>query len=203
MRYSAYNLNKQYDSIQPWGTPLPIWNQSIVPCLVLTVASWHAYRFLRRQARWSGIPISSKIFHRVKGFSVVNEAEVDVFLELSCFFYDPVIVGSLICGSSAFSKCSFNIWKFLVHVLLKPGWRILSITDYCNGILMGLWGRAYSGYPLGCALSSHPPPQGLWLCRRSLSLCLILLTREENTWIQQNTQMIWKPDRWKSRGHLK
>ena len=143
------------------------------------------------------------VIHRVKGFSVVNEAEVDVFLELSCFFYDPVIVGSLICGSSAFSKCSFNIWKFLVHVLLKPGWRILSITDYCNGILMGLWGRAYSGYPLGCALSSHPPPQGLWLCRRSLSLCLILLTREENTWIQQNTQMIWKPDRWKSRGHLK
>ena len=59
--------------------------------------------------------------HTVKGFSVVNEAEVDVFLELSCFFYDPAEVGNLISGSSAFSKTSLNIWKFMVHVLLKPG----------------------------------------------------------------------------------
>ena len=55
-----------------------------------------------------------------KAFSVVNEAEVDDFLEFSCFFYDPVVVSNLICGFSAFSKSSFNIWKFLVHVLLKP-----------------------------------------------------------------------------------
>ena len=61
------------------------------------------------------------MIHTVKGFSVVNEAEVDVFLELSCFFYDPMDVGSLISGSSAFSKSSLNIWKFLLHVLLKPG----------------------------------------------------------------------------------
>ena len=54
-------------------------------------------------------------------FGVVNEAEVDVFLELSCFFYDPVDVGDLISGSSAFSKSSLNIWKFSVHILLKPG----------------------------------------------------------------------------------
>jgi len=60
------------------------------------------------------------VVHTVKGFSVVNEAEVDVFLELSCFFYDPVDVGNLISGSSAFSKTSFNIWKFSVHILLKP-----------------------------------------------------------------------------------
>ena len=59
------------------------------------------------------------VIHTVKGFSVVNE--VDVFLELSCFFYDPVDVGDLISGSSAFSKSSYNIWKFSVHVLLKPG----------------------------------------------------------------------------------
>ena len=57
----------------------------------------------------------------VKGFSVVNEAEVDVCLEFSCFFCDPTDVGNLISGSSAFSKCSLNIWKFLVHTLLKPG----------------------------------------------------------------------------------
>ena len=62
MMYSAYKLNKQVDNIQPWHTPFPIWNQSIVPCKVLTVASWLAYRFPRRQVRWSGIPIS-KNFH--------------------------------------------------------------------------------------------------------------------------------------------
>ena len=61
--YSAYKLNKQGDNIQPWHTPLPIWNQSVVPCPVLTVASWLAYRFLRRRVRWSGIPISFRIFH--------------------------------------------------------------------------------------------------------------------------------------------
>ena len=56
----------------------------------------------------------------VKGFSIVNEAEVDVFLEFSCFFYDPEDVGNLISGSSAFSKSSWNIWKFSVHILVKP-----------------------------------------------------------------------------------
>ena len=61
------------------------------------------------------------VIHTVKGFNIVNEAEVDVFLELSCFFNDPTDVGSLISGSSAFSKSSLNIWKFTVHVLLKPG----------------------------------------------------------------------------------
>ena len=56
----------------------------------------------------------------VKGFSVVNEEEVDVFLEFSCFFCDPADIGNLISGASAFSKSSMNIWKFSVHVLLKP-----------------------------------------------------------------------------------
>ena len=62
MMYSAYKLNKQGDNIQPWCTPFPIWNQSIVPCPVLTVASWPAYRFLRKQVRWSGVPISLTVF---------------------------------------------------------------------------------------------------------------------------------------------
>ena len=61
------------------------------------------------------------VIHTAKGFKVVNEAEVDDFLELSCFFNDPIDVGNLISGSSAFSKTSLNIWKFTVHVLLKPG----------------------------------------------------------------------------------
>ena len=61
------------------------------------------------------------VIHTVKGFGIVNKAEVDVFLELSCFFDDPTDVGNLISGSSAFSKTSLNIWKFMVPVLLKPG----------------------------------------------------------------------------------
>ena len=61
------------------------------------------------------------VIHRVKGFGIVNKAEVDVFLELSCFFDDPTDVGNLISGSSAFCKSSLNIWKFTVHILLKPG----------------------------------------------------------------------------------
>ena len=61
------------------------------------------------------------VIYTVKGFSLVNEAEVDVFLEFSCFFCDPVDVGNLISGSYAFSKTSLTIWKFIVHVLLKPG----------------------------------------------------------------------------------
>ena len=61
------------------------------------------------------------VIHTIKGFGFVNEAEIDVFLELSCFFDDPADVGNLISGSSAFSKTSLNIWKFMVQVLLKPG----------------------------------------------------------------------------------
>ena len=78
------------------------------------VSSWPAYRFLRRQVRWSGIPISSRIsqfvvINTVKGFSIVNEAEVGVLWEFSCLFYDPPNVGNLISGSSTFSISSLNI----------------------------------------------------------------------------------------------
>ena len=61
------------------------------------------------------------MIHTVKGFRIVNKTEIDVFLELSCFFCDPKDVGNLISGSSAFSKSSLNIWKFMVHVLMKYG----------------------------------------------------------------------------------
>ena len=120
MMYSTYALNKQGNNRQPCHTPFSILNQSVVPCLVLTVASRSVSRFLRRQVRWSGIPISFRIFHSLlwstKVFSVVDEAKVDVFWEFPCFFYDPVIL----MISSAFSKSSLYIWKFLVHILLKP-----------------------------------------------------------------------------------
>ena len=97
----------------------------MVPCLALNVVSWPAFTFLRRQVRWSGIPISWRIFqffviHTVKAFSVVNEAEVGISLEFSCFFGDPTDVGNLISSSSVFYKSRLNIWKLLVHVLLKP-----------------------------------------------------------------------------------
>ena len=144
--YSAYKLNKQGDNIQPWHTPFPIWNQSVVPCPVLTVASWPAYRFLRRQIRWSGTPKMKNfppfvVIHTVKGSGVVNKAEVDDFLELYCFFYDPLDFGNLISGSSAFSKSILNIWKFTVHVLLKTGLEnfehfFANVWDECNCVVV-------------------------------------------------------------------
>ena len=154
MMCSAYKLNKQGDNIQPWPTPFLIWNQSVVLCPVLTVASWPEYRFLRRWVEWSGIPISFRIFqfvviHTVKGFGIVNKTEADVFLELSCFFNDPTDVSNLISGSSAFSKSSLNIWKFTVYVLLKLGLEnfehyFASVWDECNcAIVWSLFGIAF------------------------------------------------------------
>ena len=79
------------------------------------------------------------VVHTVKGFGMVNKAEIDVFLKLSCFFDDPTDVGNLISGSSTFSKTSLNTWKFTVHTLLKI-WRILSVTllacDECNCVVV-------------------------------------------------------------------
>ena len=124
--YSACKLNKQGDNIQPWQPPFLIWNQSVVPCPVLTAASWLTYRFLRRQARWSSSPISLKFsivcYYPHKGFRILSKAEVDDFLELFCSSDDPMDVGNLISGYSAFSESSLHIWRFTFHVLLKPGW---------------------------------------------------------------------------------
>ena len=120
--YSAYKLSKQGDNIQAWRTPFSVWNQFVVPCLgsngcFLTCVQisqevgkmvWYSYLF-------KNVP-QFVVIYTAKGFNVVNEAEVDVFLELSCFFYDPTGIGNLISGSSAFSKSSWNIWKFTVAV---------------------------------------------------------------------------------------
>ena len=143
--YLAYKLNKQSDSIQPWCTPLLIWNQSVVPCPVLTVASWPAYRFLKRKVRWSGIPISFSIFqfvvlHTVKGFGMVNKAEVDVFLELLLFLWSDGC-WQFDLWFLCLSKSSLNIWKFIVHVLLKPDLEnfehyFASVWDECNCVVV-------------------------------------------------------------------
>ena len=110
----AQKLNKQGDNIQLCPTPFAILNLSIVPCLVVTVASWPAYRLLRRQERWSGIPNSKKIphsvvIHTVKGFIIVNEAEVNIFLEFSYFY---VIQWML------------QIWSLVPLPFLSTAWRV-------------------------------------------------------------------------------
>ena len=89
------------------------------------------------------------VIHPVKGFDIVNKAEVDVFLELSCFFDDPLDVGNLISSSSPFSKTNLNIWKFMVHILLKPGLEnfehyFTSVWDECNcAVVWALFGIAF------------------------------------------------------------
>ena len=95
----------------------------VVKCRVVTIASWPAYRFLRRQVRWCLLKnfLQFVVTHTVKCFGVVKKAEVGVFPEFSWFFDDPVAVGNLISGSSAFSKSILDIFKFKVHILLKPG----------------------------------------------------------------------------------
>ena len=143
---SVYRLNKQGDSRQPCRTPFSILNQSVVPCRILTVASWPPYRFLRRQVRCSGSPIFLRAFHSllthtVKGFSTVDETEVDVFLKFPCFLYNPGNVGNLISSSSSFLKPSLAIWNFLVHIVLKLSMQdfkhdLTSMGDECSCLMV-------------------------------------------------------------------
>ena len=134
MMYSAYKLNKQGDNIQPWRTPFLISNQSVVPCQVLNVDSWPANRFHRRQVRlvWYSHLLNNfpqfVVIHIVKGFGIVNKAEIDVFLELSCFFHDPVMLAIWFLVPLPFLKptWTFKISWFTYYWSLA--WRILSIT---------------------------------------------------------------------------
>ena len=133
MMYSAYKLNKQGDNIQPWHTPFPTWNQSVVPCPVPTVASWPAYRFLKRQVRYSHLFQNFPQFiviHTVKGFGIVNKAEIDVFLELSFSMIQRMLaIWSLVplpflkpawtSGSSRFTHCWSLAWGILSITLLE------------------------------------------------------------------------------------
>ena len=143
MTYSAYKLNKQGDDIQPLYTSFPIWSQSALPCSVLTVASWPAHRFLRRQVRWSGIPISVSspqfvVIHTVKRFCMVSKAEVGVFLEFSCFFYDPTNVDNLISGSSPFLNPAWTYGISQFMYCSRLAWRNYfgSMWDECNCVAL-------------------------------------------------------------------
>ena len=112
---------------------------SLEPCPVLTVASWPTYRCLSKVVWYSHFLKNFPAFiviHILKSFSIVCNAEVGVFLEFSCFFYDPANVGNLISGFSAFSKSSLNSWKFSVHILLKP-----SLKDF-EHYLATMWNES-------------------------------------------------------------
>ena len=126
MIYSTYKLNKQGDNIQPdvllsrFGTVYCSMSSSncyFLTCIHISQEAgqvvWYSY-------------LHTVSIHTVKGFAIVNKAEVDVFLEFSCFFYDPKDVGNLISGFSAFSKSSLNIWSFLPHK--SPCWSLGSLS---------------------------------------------------------------------------
>ena len=121
--------------MQPLCTPFPIMNQSIVPCPILTCflsCIQEAGKVVLYSHLFKNIP-QFVVIHTVKSFSVVSEAEVGILGAFLCFFYDPADVGNLISGSSAFSKSSLYIWKFSVHVLLKP-----SLKDFEHN-LASMW----------------------------------------------------------------
>ena len=122
--YSAYKLNNQGDNIQPWRTPFPIWNQSVVACPVLTVASWPAYRFLKKQVRWSGSPISFRIFHSQRLWHSQSSRN-------RCFFWN----------SLAFSMIQrmLAIWSLVPLPFLNRAWTSGSSQfTYCWNLAWGI-----------------------------------------------------------------
>ena len=145
--FSAYRLNKQGDSntaltysfsyLEPICCSMSSSNCCFLTCIQVSQEAgqvvWYSHLF-------QNFP-QFIVIHTVKGFGIVNKAEIDVFLELSCFFSDPTDVVSLISVSSAFSKTRLNIWKFTVHILLKPGLEnvkhyFTSMWDECNCVVV-------------------------------------------------------------------
>ena len=152
--YSAYKLNKKSDNLQLCHIPFSILNKWVVPCTVLTVASQPTYRFLRRQVTWSSIPISLRIFqfvviHTVKGFSIVNEAEVDIFSGIPLLSLCSSECWQVDLQFFSFSKSSLCIWKFSFHVMLKAILKdfdhyLANMWNECNCVVVGtFFGIAY------------------------------------------------------------
>ena len=120
--YSAHKLKKQSDNIERWCIPFPILNQSVVPCLILKLLLLHLHTVSQEAGNvvwysqlFKNFP-HSFVIYTVKGFSVVSEAEVDVFLEFPCFLYGPTNVDNLISGSSGFYKSSFTSGSFVLLI---------------------------------------------------------------------------------------
>ena len=131
MMYSAYKLNKQGDNIQPWSTPFPIWNQSVVPCPVLTFASWPAYRFLKRQAWYSHLFKNFAQFiviHTVKGFGIVNKAEIEVFWNSPGFLMIQQILAIWSLVPLPFPNPAWTSGSSWLRYCWSLAWRILSTT---------------------------------------------------------------------------
>ena len=151
----------------------PNFNCSIVPCPVLTVASWPAYRFHRKQVRWSGIPISCRIFHSVvshtvKGLSIVNEAEEYVFLDFSCFFYDPTDVGNLITFAHHLPKAGqMNPHRHAISLPLISPSSSFSTFNHISKMLPSDLGSSLD-HP---SLTTHPYSKLLLLC-----ICRIIIS---------------------------
>ena len=174
--YSAYKLNNQGDDIQPWCTP---WcTQSVVPCLILTAASWPTYSFLRRLVRWSGIPISLRIFHSLLWST---QRLWHSHCSRSGSFSGIILLFWWSSGCwqfylSAFSKSSLNIWKFSAHVLLKPSLEnfehcFASVWNECNCAVVWtffgisfLWDRTENWpFPVPWPLLSFPNLLAYWV----------------------------------------
>ena len=162
--------------MQPWCTPFPIWNQSVVPCPVLTIASWPAHRVLKRQVKWFGIPISLRIFqfvviHTVKGFSIVNKAEIDIFLELFIFLMIqwmlaiwslvplPFLSPAWTSGNSWFTYCWSLAWRILSITLLTWGMSA-TVWSFEHSLILPFFGRASLVAQL---LKTLPAMQETWV----------------------------------------
>src|SRR5574341_792125 len=116
-RVTIYSLDVSFSYLEPVCCSMSSSNCCFLTCIQISQEAsqvvWYSHLF-------QDFPLFV-VIHTVKGFGIVNKGEIDVFLEFSCFFDDPADVGNLISGSSVFSKTSLNIWKFMVHILLKPG----------------------------------------------------------------------------------
>ena len=152
--YSAYKLNKLNENIQTWCTPFPILNRSVVVCLLLTIASCPAYRLQVSQKTskvvwyfhfFKNFP-QFVVIHTAKAFSIVKETEVDFFFNSIAvsIIRQMLVIWSLSICSSVFSKSSFYIWKFLVHLMLKPSLKdfehfLANMLNECTLAVNILW----------------------------------------------------------------
>ena len=134
---TIYSINILFQDLEPICCSMSNSNWCFLTCIQISQEAGKVGRYFYLLQNFSQFVV----IHTVKGFWIVNKAEVDVFLELSCFFHDPTDVGNFISGSSAFSKYSLNIWKFTVYILLKSGLEnfehyFARVWDECNCVVV-------------------------------------------------------------------